>query len=262
MNPYEARQAARKARLEQAAQRRAAEAAAAYERSDRMADAIPMGQPILVGHHSEKRDRRYRERMHTLMRKGATLSAEARTLERQAAAVGTGGISSDDPDAIDKLRAKLAHHERLQELMTTANKLARKGDHEGLRRLSLTEREIVKLLQPDEYSGRVGFPPYALTNNNAEIRRLRDRITTLEAATTAAFVETRHEALGLTITEDPSDNRIILAFDERQPPSVVAKVKAHGFRWSPSRDGWVRQLNNAARHAATYLAETTLGGSA
>ena len=29
-----------------------------------MASAIPFGQPILVGHHSEGRDRRYRDRIH------------------------------------------------------------------------------------------------------------------------------------------------------------------------------------------------------
>ena len=33
-----------------------------WKQSDKMASVIPMGQPILVGHHSEKRDRNYRER--------------------------------------------------------------------------------------------------------------------------------------------------------------------------------------------------------
>lgn len=35
-----------------------------------MASRIPMGQPILVGHHSENRDRRYRDRIHTTEGKG------------------------------------------------------------------------------------------------------------------------------------------------------------------------------------------------
>jgi hypothetical protein len=34
-----------------------------HETAHRMADVIPFGQPILVGHHSEGRDRRYRERI-------------------------------------------------------------------------------------------------------------------------------------------------------------------------------------------------------
>lgn len=40
-----------------------------YNSASEMASAIPMGQPILVGHHSEKRDRRYRERIHNTMGK-------------------------------------------------------------------------------------------------------------------------------------------------------------------------------------------------
>lgn len=35
-----------------------------YGRAQRMASAIPFGQPILVGHHSEKRDRNHRGKIH------------------------------------------------------------------------------------------------------------------------------------------------------------------------------------------------------
>lgn len=35
-----------------------------HDQAKKMASAIPFGQPILVGHHSEKRDRKYRERIH------------------------------------------------------------------------------------------------------------------------------------------------------------------------------------------------------
>lgn len=37
---------------------------ALYKRATEMSSAIPFGQPILVGHHSEKRDRNYRQRIH------------------------------------------------------------------------------------------------------------------------------------------------------------------------------------------------------
>lgn len=40
----------------------AARSAARYQAGHQMLDAIPMGQPILVGHHSERRDRAYRNR--------------------------------------------------------------------------------------------------------------------------------------------------------------------------------------------------------
>lgn len=40
-----------------------------FEKAHDMASIIPFGQPILVGHHSEKRDRNYRNRIHNTMRK-------------------------------------------------------------------------------------------------------------------------------------------------------------------------------------------------
>lgn len=64
------RQEAKVARAEERADRYAERAQAAEGRSQtlygqarEMAEGIPFGQPILVGHHSEKRDRNYRERI-------------------------------------------------------------------------------------------------------------------------------------------------------------------------------------------------------
>lgn len=51
-----------------------AESMASYRRSHEMMDAIPLGQPILIGHHSEKRDRNYRDRAWNLM--GASVAAD------------------------------------------------------------------------------------------------------------------------------------------------------------------------------------------
>ena len=82
------------------------EAERLHEHAHQMADVIPFGQPILVGHHSEGRDRRYRERIHNTFGKAFATMDKAGHYERKAASVGTGGISSDDPDAVDKLKAK------------------------------------------------------------------------------------------------------------------------------------------------------------
>ena len=55
---YAERQEDRKERLEGAADRARSDAERAFASSDRIADAIPLGQPILVGHHSEGHHRR------------------------------------------------------------------------------------------------------------------------------------------------------------------------------------------------------------
>jgi hypothetical protein len=61
-------------RAEQRAERSEKRAENAQKRSEQfseraweMSKAIPMGQPIQIGHHSEQRDRRYRERIHNTM---------------------------------------------------------------------------------------------------------------------------------------------------------------------------------------------------
>src|SRR3546814_16447475 len=68
-----------------------------------MGEAIPFGQPVLIGHHSEGRDRNYRQRIHNTFGKTFDLQKKADHYTKKAASVGDGGISSDDPDAIAKL---------------------------------------------------------------------------------------------------------------------------------------------------------------
>ena len=108
MQNYEERQQARKERYEKRAEQLREEAKRLHGQAHEMASAIPFGQPILVGHHSEGRDRRYRERIHNTFGRSFAAQEKAEYYERKAESVGRSGISSDDPDAIKKLRSKLA----------------------------------------------------------------------------------------------------------------------------------------------------------
>ena len=58
----------------------------AYERSKYIADAIPMGQPVLVGHHSEKRHRRDIEKINRAMGQSVAASRKSEYLESKAEA--------------------------------------------------------------------------------------------------------------------------------------------------------------------------------
>jgi len=91
---------------------------------------ISPGQPILVGHHSEKRHRRDLKRMDQHMEKAVALANKADYLEEKAASVGQGGIASDNPDALALLQAKLAKREARQQAMKEANKATR-GTYQG-----------------------------------------------------------------------------------------------------------------------------------
>ena len=93
MKSYEAKQAARKQRFETMAKRTEQESEAVYGKARKMASVIPYGQPILIGHHSEKRDRNYRAKIENTYGKSFKLMEKAKHYENKAASVGYGGIS-------------------------------------------------------------------------------------------------------------------------------------------------------------------------
>jgi len=108
-NAYEEKLAAKKARYEERAANAEYASQETYRQARRMGDAIPFGQPILVGHHSEGRDRNYRAKIHNTYGKAFELQDKAEYYAQKAARIGTGGISSDDPEAIQKLRDELTN---------------------------------------------------------------------------------------------------------------------------------------------------------
>ncbi len=255
MNPYEAKQAARKARYETRAQQAQVQSDAAAAQASRMADVIPMGQPILVGHHSEGSDRRYRQRISRSFEKSFDLQKKAEHYEQKAASVGKGGISSDDPAAIVKLKAKLASLQRIQDTMKQINAILRRHAKAGadvqvaaLVESGLTYAERARELVTPDYAGRIGFAPFQLQNNNANIHRIMARIKELERA--AERVANEKAGEGYTYREDPQENRAMFLFDGKPAKDTRDVLKRCGFRWSPTRGAWVRQLTGNAQWAA------------
>jgi hypothetical protein len=96
-------------RLGSRAERTQAEGNARYESGHKRLEAIPFGQPILVGHHSEHRDRNYRSKAVGSIEKGFELMGKARELESRAAGSEARVDRYDRPDVIvrriDRLRA-------------------------------------------------------------------------------------------------------------------------------------------------------------
>jgi hypothetical protein len=251
MNSYEAKQAARKERFLARAEAADAEASQTARKSSDMLGVIPMGQPILIGHHSERGHRALLRRADNAMRKSVDASDKAAYYRGKAAGVDHSGISSDDPDAIDKLKDKLAGMKESQEKMKAANKAIRKHKSDSDRIAALVvmgygEITAATIIEPDPM-GRVGFPAYALSNNNANIRRVAERIEQLEAV--AELEDREIEGDSYTYREDVADNRVAFEFDGKPDAATRQTLKNHGFKWSPSRLAWVRKLNAAGMHA-------------
>lgn len=168
--------------------------------------------------------------------------------------VGTGGISSDDPQAVEKLEAKLAALEKHQEMMKAANAAIRmkdpaKGDAK-LAELGYTPEDIAKLREPD-FCGRIGYPAYALQNNNANIRRIRGRIAELKKRTEST--PEGWEFDGGRVVVNTAENRLQVIFDGKPDADVRTELKGEGFRWAPSQGAWQRQLTDNAMRAARRL---------
>ena len=104
---------------------------------------------------------------------------------------GMGGVSSDDDNAVAKLKVNLESRERAQEEMKAVNAYYRRnGTLQGCP--LLTQEDIAKLETQMSRSFRQSPKPYEsflLSNNNAEIHRLRARITELEQRRTAPAPE-------------------------------------------------------------------------
>lgn len=168
--------------------------------------------------------------------------------------VGTGGISSDDPQAVEKLEAKLAALEKHQELMKAANVAIRMKDPtEGdakLAELGYTPEDIAKLREPD-FCGRIGYPAYLLQNNNANIRRIRGRIEELKKRT--ENTPEGWEFDGGRVVVNTTENRLQIIFDGKPDADIRTELKGEGFRWAPSQGTWQRQLTDNAMRAAHRL---------
>ena len=139
--------------------------------ADSIANMIPMGQPILVGHHSERRHRKDIARIESGMRQtiehGRTADEQrsrAENIKRQ-----LDESIYDDADAIERLTEKLAALEAQREQRKAANSAYRKEHRAELKAMSAYER-----------GQAVPFPSYAITNLGGNISRTRERLARLQ----------------------------------------------------------------------------------
>lgn len=245
---YQARLDARRQRLLERAEEARAQQASLLNKSIALTRNIPLGQPILRGHHSEGAHLRLIRQLHGLDGKVVEAGQRAVELERRAERVGEGGISSADPDALAQLRAQLAELEASQARMKAANLVLRKLRTEEERLQALLEMGI------DGRSAgsvaRFGKYTYHLTNNAANMRRIAARIAELEALASTEAVEI--EGQGWRYVEDADEGRIVLTFSGKPDEETRQKLKSSGFRWAPSRGEWGRQRtgNGVAAGAA------------
>lgn len=162
--------------------------------------------------------------------------------------VGTGGIMSGDADALEQLRNKLAKLEAHQDHMKQINAYYRKhNSFEGCPGISDADAEKLTKYMTDFYQHQP-FPAWELSNNSANIRRIRDRIEHIEREKSRTAEAITGD--GWQLVEKPEIMRIQFIFDDKPDSDTRATLKRNGFRWAPSEGAWQRTLNNAGRYAA------------
>jgi len=257
VSDYQGRKAARIERLHERAEKKAGQASASFEATRKLADSIPFGQPILRGHHSEAHARRDCERIQRGMECGCEAQKEAAELERRAeAAERNTSISSDDPDALDALRAKLLKMETLRADMTRINRQYRGGGVDAVTGISDDQREKIRAAMADRSCGvrRAPFEAYQLTNLGAKIRATAKRIGELEAKEADVTTEERHG--DVVLRDDVEANRLMLVFPGKPDQATIDALKGYGFRWSPSNGAWQRMRGYGARACALAVLKT------
>lgn len=215
------RREARADRLREWADKRDTKSAQAFETADRMASIIPFGQPILVGHYSGGRDRRYRDRITSNMvrgiehaRKADSMNSRADTIERQL----DQSIYSDDPDAVEALEARLEQLEAEREQIKSENAAYRKAHRAELAALTAYERDQA-----------MPHPGYRLSNLSGNIKRNRDR---LEIVRKQQARREASEAAGGVNIEEQAPGYLSVTFADKPAREILDALRAAGYRWS------------------------------
>lgn len=259
---FEEKRAAQAERFQELAAKNEQLSDSAYKIAREIGSYIPMGQPILVGHHSEGRHRAALKRIDNNMRKSVEASEKSAYYEARAESLlSNNSIFSDDPNALDKLQEKLERLLAAQVLMKNCNKITGSKKFteaekiEKLIGLGLKETTAAEIMTP-RY-GRVGIPSYKLTNNNGVISNTRKRIEFLEKL--AKVVTSEIEINGVTIKVNAEDNRVQIFFPGKPADEVRSALKSAGFHWSPMVKAWMRLISDYAVRQAKEIVKKFYG---
>jgi hypothetical protein len=220
---------------------------------------IPMGQPILVGHHSERHHRNHIEQIDNNMRKSIDSDKKADYYDDRAkSAASNTAISSDNPDAVRELRKKIERLEKEQQLYKAVNKiclnkkLSDVDKVEKLLDLNFKDHTALEFVTGALNYGRPGVPKYVLTKNNANIRTAKKRLEQIQKVAALQYEEMDY-ADGTKIILDPDKNRIQIVFTGKPSDDIRTELKSNGFKWSPNEGAWQRMISNSASYHAKRI---------
>lgn len=169
-----------------------------------------------------------------------------------------GPIMSGDADAVERLKIEIQKAETKQAHMKAVNAAIRKHAKAGaaaqlaaLMELGISEAYATLLLKPNCF-GDLGFESFELKNNNANIRRMKERLASVEKAHSTPATE--QEGTKARLEDSPTDNRVRLFYPGKPDADTRATLKSSGFRWTPSLGCWQAYRNGRTLPMARLLA--------
>lgn len=220
---YEERKEARRIRYEELSKKAEARSAEYSNSKANRILAMTPGQPIIIGHHSEKKARRLHERSWQDIGKSIEEDKKSKYYKDRAESVKNSKvIYNDDPNAIKKLKDKLEFLEKQRELI--------KADEDHL--------------------------PWQLQNIGARIRETKRRIARLEQLEQIEFKDI--EFAGGKVIHNKEINRIQILFDDIPNEDIRKALKGRGFHWSRKEGAWQREFNENTIKATNILIRDVL----
>jgi len=155
----------------------------------------------------------------------------------------------------------LAQETKQLNMMKEANKIIRsKPKNEvtekklrALEELGFKRENMAAMFTPD-FCGRIGFPDFALTNCRARIKGKQARVDQLRAREERKDHPAENISFeGGEIRANYEDNRLEIHHESKPEREVIQTLKKNGFRWSPRKTCWQRQLTQNAMIVAKRI---------
>ena len=153
---------------------------------------------------------------------------------------------------IERYKAELEGMKRNHELMKIGNNAIRKANKDKadisqylINTFGIKEHMI-------EWTMKFGF---GLQNNNANMKRVEQRIKELEAKEQSRQDEPEKEFLfnGGKVVMNYEADRIQIKHDVKPTQEVITLMKKNGFKWSPFNKAWQRQITANAIYVTKHL---------
>ena len=170
-------------------------------------------------------------------------------------------IYSNDALALEKLQNKLSDLEQFHAEKIRRNAYYRKnGTFKGYEGVSDEDaQKFDNMIKNRTFSWeKLPYPSYDLQSDNAEMKRLRERIETIARMKERANTDNPNKyptVDGVEVIENAELMRIQLKFEDIPNEEIRTILKSNGFRWAPSEKAWQRQLTPNGIRATKYLLE-------